>query len=94
MIDWSGMAVLVTAGTAAVVSLVNLYRIGHVKAVAEESLSISKKTELNTNSMSERLERAAHEAGKLQGGEDERAKAASLAGALAQGHADEKASPS
>lgn len=87
MIDWAGLAVFVTATTSAVSSLVTLYRVGKVKAVAEEALVVSRKTETNTNSMSERLERAAHQAGLLQGGADERAKADTIIAAEAKGKA-------
>lgn len=98
MTDWPG--IIVSLGTFAV-SLASAYAaitaarsstnnrtaIVEVKAVADEALTVSKKTEVNTNSMSERLERAAHLAGQLQGGADERAKVAGLAAAEEKGRA-------
>lgn len=69
----------------------NKAAIGAVKATADEALTVSKKTEVNTNSMSERLGLAAHAAGVAEGAAGERAKAEGLAGAEAKGRADEQA---
>lgn len=80
MIDWVGIAAVVSAVAAAIVSIITALRLNKVADTVA-------KVETNTNSMSERLERAAHQAGQLQGGADERVRAESIAVAKEEGRA-------
>lgn len=68
--------------------MVTLWRVGHVQKIAAEALAVSKKTEVNTNSMSERLGLASHAAGMVEGAEAERARSAALKAAEDRGRAD------
>lgn len=84
MIDWTGIALVITAGTSAVGSLVTLYRVGRVQA----DVAVVKH---EANSMKDALVEATGRAREAKGREDMRAEQAVQATSEAKGRADEKA---
>lgn len=69
---WIEYVAVGAACCAAVASLIGVIRIGKMETLASKQMDVARQTETNTNSMSERMEVMAREAG----GAEERDKAA------------------
>jgi glycine cleavage system regulatory protein len=77
MIDWAGVATVITAATSGVVSLVTLYRVGHVKTDVADVKKNVDVVVAHTNGMVDKLAQLAEAKGaaigKLEGRAEVRA---------------------
>ena len=73
-LDWAGVALVITAISSAVVSLVTLWRVGRVHTAIGDVKTDVATIEKATNSMKDALVEATQKAGEAKGRDDERAR--------------------